>query len=201
MSKEDRSRFRIKWADREVEYCGDEAKLLYENLIEYVKSIPIPTATTTAVSLESRPPVMPQPSVVTENKELQLISNDCGIPVEQLADLVQFKTFKGFKEAVPYLPRHPRVEDATLCVCYALQVGLQKEWLEVAHIKDVLTQVNGYPLPGRTFGLILQDLRNRRWTIASGTKEKYKPFCLSSNGGLAAARDLMRRELTRSVSA
>jgi hypothetical protein len=197
MSNEKKSRFRIKWADREVEYYGDQAKAAYDDLIEHVKSIPIQTvaSTLTPSPLPTPSPTpSPQPPVV-ESKEMGLISRDCGIPIGQLSQLLEFKEFEGFPELVPYLPRHPENGDATLLVFYALQVGLQKSQLEVSYVKKILSEPNGYPLPGRAFGLILQDFRQRNWTITSQTRGKYKPFTLSADGGLAAARELLRRSL------
>lgn len=197
MSNEKKSRFRIKWADREVEYYGDEAKAAYDELIEHVKSIPIqavtPTPTPSSMPTPTPPPA-PQPPV-TKDKELELISRDSRVPIEQLAQLIEFKSFKGFPELVPYLPRHPEARDAALLACYAIQVGLQKSPIEVSYLKKILTGPNGYPLPGNAFGLILLNFRRRDWTITSQTKGKYKPFTLSSDGGLEAAREFLRRSL------
>ncbi len=199
MSNQNKSRFRIKWADREVEYYGDEATTLYKDIIEYVKSIPISAVIAKTAPLESQPSHTTDQSLNAKNKELQLISKDCGVSTDQLSDILQFNVFEGFQEEVPHLPKHPEEENAALLVCYALQVGLQKQWLEVAYIKDILTQVNGYPLPGRKLGRILESFRNKKWTITSQTKGRYKSFCLSSDGGLAAARDCVKELKSVSV--
>lgn len=195
MSNEKKSKFRIKWADREVEYCGDEAKDAYDDLIEHVKNIPIqpiiqaqapqPTTTPTPTATPQQP--------VAKTKELELISKDCRIPIEQLGQVIQFKSFEVFPEPVPYLPRHPQDSDATLLVCYALQVGLQKSPMEVSYVKKILAQANGYPLPSNAFGVILREFRSKRWTITSQTRGRYKPFSLSADGGLEAARELLRK--------
>lgn len=194
MSNEQKSGFRIKWADREVEYYGPEAKAVYDDLIEHVKSIPIQPITqapTPPSTPTPTPTPTPQPPV-TKTKELELISKDCRIPIEQLGQVIQFKSFEGFSELVPYLPRHPEDSDATLLVCYALQVGLQKSPMEVSYVKKILTEPNGYPLPSNAFGVILKEFRRRRLTITSQTKGRYKPFSLSADGGLEAARQLLR---------
>lgn len=194
MNEEKKSRFRIKWADREVEYYGDEAKAAYDELIAHVKSIPI---SVTAPPIPGAPPTPPPtaapPPPSARGRELELMSNDSRIPQEQLGQLIEFRTVKDLNEPVPFLPRHPENEDATLLISYALQVGLQKSQIEVSYLKKILEGPNGYPLPGRTLGLILLNFRNRKWTITSQTKGRYKPFSLSSDGGLEAARESLRR--------
>jgi hypothetical protein len=193
MNEEKKSRFRIKWADREVEYYGDEAKAAYDDLIAHVKSIPIGVMTPPIPGAPPAPPTSAPPPPSAKGRELELISNDSRIPLEQLGQLIEFRTVKDFNEPVPFLPRHPENEDATLLISYALQVGLQKSQIEVSYLKKILEGPNGYPLPGRTLGLILLNFRNRKWTITSQTKGRYKPFSLSSDGGLEAARELLRR--------
>lgn len=194
MNEEKKSRFRIKWADREVEYYGDEAKAAYDELIAHVKSIPISVSALPIPGAQSAPsPTIAPPSPSARGRELELVSNDSRIPQEQLGQLIEFRTVKDFNELVPFLPRHPENEDATLLISYALQVGLQKSQIEVSYLKKILEGPNGYPLPGRTLGLILLSFRNRKWTITSQTKGRYKPFSLSSDGGLEAARELLRR--------
>lgn len=192
MNEEKKSRFRIKWADREVEYYGDEAKAAYDDLIAHVKSIPVGLASPRAPEAPPTPsPSVPPPSA--RGREWELISNDSRIPSEQLVQLIEFRTAKDFNEPVPFLPKHPENEDATLLISYALQVGLQKSQIEVSYLKKILEGTNGYPLPSRTLGRMLENFRRRKWTITSQTKGRFKPFSLSSDGGLEAARELLRR--------
>jgi hypothetical protein len=195
MSEEKKSKFRIKWADREVEYYGDEAKAAYDDLIAHVKSVPIQGMIVTPPQAPTTTPPSSQPPA-TENRELALISRDSGIPIEQLGQLLQFRKVDGFSELVPFLPRRLEEDaDATLVVVYALQVGLQKHQLEVLYVKRVMSEVNGYQLPSNRFGEILKNFRSSNWTITAQTGGRYRPFSLSADGGLEAARGVLRRLL------
>jgi len=196
MSEEKKSRFKIKWADREVEYYGDEAKAAFDSLIEHVKSVPIQVVAppqTSHITPPSTTPLSPQPPI-GENKELALVSRDSAIPVEQLGQVLQFRTQEGFRERVPFLPRRLDEEsDAALVVCYALQVGLQQQQLQFLYVKRVLSEINGYQLVGNRFGEIIAEFRRKHLTITHMTGESYRPFSLSADGGLDAAREILRR--------
>jgi hypothetical protein len=187
--------FKIRWADREIEYYGDSAQEVFNRVFEHVKSVPItyvqpvhppeqmPNVSTTIVS--------EKPAATVEGGEEDRIIKDAQITREQLLANIKFEKREGFSELVPCLPRHPAEIDAVILVTYALQVGMQKSPIEVKDLRAILKGPNGYPLPGNQLGLILQNFRYSDVTIASQAQERYKPFTLSTKG-LERARNLLK---------
>jgi len=188
------SGFRIKWADREIEYYGDSAQDVFKTVFDYVKSVPISYVQPSG-QISAEPPAMPSaetPKLVTaEGVEYERIANDAQVKKEQVLTVIKFERREGFSELVPYLPGHPEIRDAVVLVSYAIQVGLQKTPIEVTYLKKLLKEPNGYPLPGNELGEILKDFRKTGITIASQIKGRYKPFTLSKKG-LERARKLLK---------
>lgn len=186
--------FRIKWADREIEYYGESVLEVFNTVFDYVKSVPITytqltqpsTATPTVSSTEAPTPI------VVEGEEYERLAKDAQVSKEQVLNVIKFDKREGFPELVPYLPGHPEIRDAVVLVSYSLQVGLQKTPIEVTYVKKVLKGPNGYPLPGNELGVILRDFRNTDVTIASQIKGHYKPFTLGKKG-LERARKLLKK--------
>ena len=154
-----KSGFRIKWADREIEYYGDSVLDVFNNVFEHVKNIPVgvfqPTqapVSTPAVEVATQ---QPSTSIPLQDIELDRISKDAKVSKEQILKVIKFQKSEGFSELVPYLPMHPSSRDAAILVTYALQVGLQKAPIEFSYLKKVLKGPNGYPLPSNELGLSL----------------------------------------------
>jgi hypothetical protein len=189
--------FKIKWADREIEYYGDSVQEVFNTVFEHVKNVPIsyaqPVQLPGQISVESKtiPPVEKTTPAVVENEEYQRLVKDAGVTREKLLTAIKFEKREGFSALVPYLPKHPEESDAVILVSYALQVGFQKTPIEVADLRAILKGPNGYPLPGNQLGLILLNFRRTGVTIASQTQARYKPFTLSTKG-LDKARKLLR---------
>lgn len=195
--KKHTSGFRIKWADREIEYYGNDVSEVFKAVFDYVKNAPITYIQPSQPSgqILTAPPTTPpsdrqQPRIV-EGEEYERIVRDAGVTEEQLLTTIKFEKREGFSELVPYLPKHPEEADAVILVSYALQVGLQKTPIKVIDLRAILKGPNGYPLPGNQLGKILENFRNTDTTIASQTQERYKPFTLSTKG-LNRARKLLQ---------
>lgn len=188
--------FRIKWADREIEYYGDSVQEVFNTVFEYVKSVPISYVQQVQPlgQISAGPTIplaeTPAPTIV-EGEEYERLVKDAGVTREQLLTAIKFEKRQGFSGLVPYLPKHPEESDAALLVSYALQVGLQKTPIEVADLRAILKGPNGYPLPGNQLGRILENFRRTDVTIASQTQARYKPFTLSTKG-LDKARKLLK---------
>lgn len=187
--------FRIKWADREIEYYGDSVSDVFKTVFEHVKSVPVsgvqPTQAPMQIPAEAPTiPETPKPTVPL-GAESDRIAREARVSEEQVMSVIEFMKSPEFPNLVPFLPKHPSSQDAVLLVSYALQVGLQKTPIEVSNLKKLLKGPNGYPLPGNEFGLILADFRRTGILIASQTRGQYKPFTLSSKG-LGRARKLLK---------
>jgi len=202
--KEFRSGFRIKWADREIEYYDESGKSVqdvFNMVFEHVKSIPVQ-----AVQFITTTPSVPTPQtvvseekpVLTEGDEYDRIAKDAGVSKEDVIKVIKFEKREDFPELVPFLPMHPNTPDAVRLVCYAIQVGLQKTPIEVSYLKKILKGPNGYPLPGRELGIILANFRRDDVIIASQTNGKYKPFTLSTKG-IKQARELLKEAIESKV--
>jgi len=196
------SGFRIKWGDIEVEYHGDDSPEVFKSVFEYFKKIPIKYVETQTGEIKAEE-IAPKLEEVTISSKMDSaynrLSQDSKIPKEQLQKMVRFKQVGTFEFPVPYLPSHPEDRDAVLLVTYIIQVGLQRTPIEVSHLKKILKDPNGYPLPGRRLGLILQDFRKAKLIIASQTQKKYKPFTLSTKG-LDRARKILKELRTTVIS-
>lgn len=188
--------FKIKWADREIEYYGDSVAEMFRIVFDHVKSAPItyvqPVQPSAQVSM--RPPsttvITETPPAIVEDDEYNRIMKDAQVTKDQVLSVIRFEQRAGFSEPIPCLPGHPQIRDAVVLVSYALQLGFQKTQIEVAEFKKILRE-DGYPLPGNELGLILRDFRNSGVTIASQTKGQYKPFTLGKKG-LERARNLLK---------
>ena len=191
-----RTGFRIKWADREIEYFGESALDVFKEVFEHVKSVPITYAPAgqvspqTTTSMSQITTFEKQKATPVKGDEYSRISKDANIPIEKVSKVIQFVKRNGFQEVIPFLPEHPDSRDAVRLVCYALQVGLQKTPIEVSYLKKILKGPNGYPLPSRELGLILKGFRRDRVIIASQTQKRNKPFTLSKKG-IDQARTLL----------
>jgi hypothetical protein len=194
--KKHASGFRVKWADREIEYYGDSVQEVFESVFSHVKSVPInyvqqsqPTVQISTEPSAMQPLRTPTPTGA-EGVEYGRLVIDSKATKEQVSAVIKFEKRSGFSEFVPYLPGHPEARDAVVLVSYAVQVGLQKTPIEVTYLKKLLKGPNGYPLPGNMLGMILKDFRNADVTIASQVKGRYKPFTLGKKG-LERARKLL----------
>lgn len=193
--KNSRSGFRIKWADREIEYYGDSVADVFRVVFDHVKSTPLMAGE----SIQQTQTQMQQVEVSREGKpatalfkmEYSRISKDAHISTEQVIKTIKFETRKDFAEPVPILPAHPESQNAVMLVSYAIQVGLQKTPIQTAYLKKLLKGPNGYPLPGSEFGRILDNLRKTDIAIASHTVGRHKPFSLSKKG-LEKVRELLK---------
>jgi len=187
--------FRIKWADREIEYYGDSAADIFKEVFEHVKGIPIisPPGTPTPQVTEGQKAPTPEISKRIEGEEYDRIARDTKIQKEQIIKIIEFRKIPMYETLAPFLPKHPtKIEDAALLVSYALQVGLQKTSLDVSYLKKLLKDPNGYQLPSRTLGKVLDGLRRKDWLLASQAKKgRNKPFTLSQPG-LEQARKLLK---------
>lgn len=188
--------FRIKWADREVEYYGESVHEVFEEVFGHVKSIPIASAISTpspeGQEGEHKTPPSEIHKILVEGTEYDRIGRDSGIPKEQIVKVIEFKTAPKYDTLVPFLPKHPKEDEAALLVSYAFQVGLQQGTVDVSFLKRVLKDPNGYLLPSRGLGDILKQLRRKNYLIASQAKKgRNKPFTLSEDG-LTAARKLLK---------
>jgi len=197
--KKQTSGFKIKWADREIEYYGDNAPDVFKTVFEYVKSAPItnvpsvPPSTQPPTQPLTQPPTqeaMKPPTSTVEGDVYERIMKDAEVTKEQVLSAIKFEKRAGFSESIPCLPSHPHVRDAVVLVSYALQLGFQRTLIEVADLKKILRE-DGYPLLGSELGLILRDFRRDNVTITSQTKGQYKPFSLA-NKGLDRARNLLK---------
>jgi len=192
MSEEKKHGFRIKWADREIEYYGDSVQEVFETVFNYVKNVPIsyvqPTQPSGPPTIQ--PTETPTP-IIAEGVEYERLANDAQVTKEQVLAVIKFVKRNGFSDMVPYLPGHPEIRDAVVLVSHAIQVGLQKTPIEVTYLKKLLKGPNGYPLPGNQLGEILRDFRKTDVTIASQIKGRYKPFTLGKKG-LDRARKLLK---------
>ncbi|MEM3581106.1 MAG: hypothetical protein QXH40_07230 [Candidatus Bathyarchaeia archaeon] len=196
--KEFRSGFRIKWADREIEYYDESGKSVldvFNKVFEHIKGIPV------GVTQFMTPPSAPTPQIGITNKqtliegdEYDRIAKDANVAKEDVVKVIKFEKSQDFPDLVPFLPMHPNTTDAVRLVCYAIQVGLQKTPIEVSYLKKILKGPNGYPLPGRELGLILANFRRNDVIIASQTKGKYKPFTLSTKG-IEQTRELLKKAI------
>jgi hypothetical protein len=145
---------------------------------------------------EHKTPPSESHKIPVEGTEYDRIARDSGIPKEQCAKVIEFKTAPKYDTLVPFLPKHPKEEEAALLVSYAFQVGLQQGTVDVSFLKRVLKDPNGYLLPSRGLGDILKALRRKKYLIACQAKKgRNKPFTLSE-GGLTAARKLKLKEKT-----
>lgn len=187
--------FRIKWADREIEYYGDSAEDIFKEVFEHVKGIPI-------ASLYEPPTPQPKegqkaPTSETlkhaEGEEYDRIVRESKISKEEIVKIIEFRRDTKYETPAPFLPKHPtEIEDAVLLVSYALQVGFQQTSVDVSYLKKLLRDPNGYQLPSRTLGRILDNLRRKNWLLASQAKKgRNKPFTLSEDG-LEEARKLLK---------
>lgn len=188
--------FRMKWADREIEYYGDAVKEIFKEVFEHLKTVPITYVQTTQAPTGQMPATTPttvplEASVVIEDIEYERLANDAKVSRQEILEVIEFRKTDLFPELIPFLPKHPDIRDAILLASYAMQVGLQKNQVQVSYLKKVLKGPNGYPMPGREFGLILEDLRKQHVIIASGTQKRNKPFSLSSKG-LGRTRKLIK---------
>jgi hypothetical protein len=191
--------FKIKWADREIEYYGDSVLDVFNKVFEHVISVPITLAQpaqgltqTSAPAHEVAISTGPKPAV-TGGDEYDRISKDAKISKEEILKFIKFEKRDDFEGIIPILPKHPESRDAVRLVSYALQVGLQQTPIEVSYLKRLLKGPNGYPLPGNELGLILADFRTGDVLIASQTQGRNKPFSLSTKG-LDQARDLFKAD-------
>jgi len=192
------SGFRIKWADREIEYYGDSVTDIFKEVFNHLKSIPImpslPPSPTYVETGGQKGHALVIPATTAEGDYYDRISTDSGVKKEEVIKLIDFRTVTDFPEPVPFLPHHPDTRDAVRLVSYALQVGLQKKQIEVSGLKKVLLQI-GYQLPGRELGNILDDFRTGDVIIASRVRVRNKPFSLSKKG-LEQARELLKSKKT-----
>jgi len=192
--------FRIKWADREVEYYGDATKEVFDMVFEHVKSTPItfvqltkpPEQTPTEVPTPPTSSEPPKPTTAV-TQEYNRIINDAKVTQEQLLAHIKFEKREGFTDFIPYLPKHPKDRDAIILVSYGLQVGLQMTQIDVTYLRKLLKGPNGYPFPGNQLGKILENFRDAGVTISSQTQARYKPFTLSTKG-LDKARELLKNK-------
>lgn len=186
--------FRIKWADREIEYHGDSALELFKTVFEHVKSVPTTHVSAIQPQIQSAPHEPTKPSISSiGSTEFDRIVLDSKVPKEQIAKIIELRKDTKYKTPVPFLPKHPKEEEAALLISYVLQVELQQTPIDVSYLKDLLQDPNGYQLPGRAFGLVLQDIRDyKHWILASQAKKgRNKPFSLSEDG-LVEARRLLK---------
>jgi hypothetical protein len=186
--------FRIKWADREIEYHGDSALEVFRTVFEYVKSVPttyIP-AIQPPIQSPTSEPVKPFMAPIV-GSEFSRIALDSKVAIEQISKIIELRKDAKYQTPAPFLPKHPKEEEAALLVSYVLQVELQQTPIDVSYLKDLLQDPNGYQLPGRAFGLLLQDMRDtKHWILASQAKKgRNKPFSLSEQG-LEEARNLLK---------
>ena len=105
--------FKIKWADREVEYYGESVKEVFEDVFEYVKSIPIstvmPTPSTKELKVEHKSPLESQKTSV-QGTEYDRLARDSGLTKEQVAKVIEFKNTPAYDTLVPFLPNEPRIQ-------------------------------------------------------------------------------------------
>jgi len=189
-----RSGFRIKWGDREVEYYGDAAKEVFAEVFSTMRNMPTPAQHIS--NIQGTEKIEPQQAPKQfENEVYDRIAKDVGTSVEKVKQVIKLEERKGFPDLVPVLPTHPDVRHAVRLVGYAIQVGEQKSPIEVSYLKDMLKKVNGYPLAGREFGLILQDFRKSDAIIASKTQERNMPITFSTKG-LEEARKILLSAIT-----
>jgi hypothetical protein len=199
MSEEKRatSGFKIKWADREIEYYGDSVPEVFKTVFDHVKSVPITYAQQAQPSAQE--PMRPPSTLIAETRtpaavegdEYERIAKDAEVTKDQVLGAIKFEKRDKFPTLVPYLPKHPDLRDAVVLVSYAVQVGLQKTPIEVSYLKVLLKGPNGYPMPGNELGLILMDFREGDVIIASQTQRRNKPFTLSTKG-IDRARKLLK---------
>jgi hypothetical protein len=194
--KQNQCGFRMKWADREIEYYGDSVLDVFNKVFEHVKSVPImliqPNQAATSIPVPDAGVCREQEPAALDVDEYVRISNDAKISKEEVVKIIRFEKREGFQDFVPFLPTHPDLDrDAVRLVTYAQQVGLQRTPIELSYLKKLLKGPNGYPLPGRALGLILEDFRRENVVIASQTQGRNKPFSLSEKG-LKQARELLR---------
>src|SRR3989339_1983577 len=180
-----RAGFRIKWGDKEIEYYGDSVKDVFTTVFNQVRSLPSSTTQQTPPqpAISENEPLKPQPLVGAVGMDIyDRIAKDAGITIEKVIEVIKLEERKGFPSLVPVLPTHPNVRDAVRLVGYSIQVGEQKSPIEVSYLKDILKKVNGYPLAGSEFGLILQDFRRADAIIVSKTQERNMPITFSKKG-------------------
>jgi hypothetical protein len=183
--------FRIKWADKEVEYYGPSAQQNFDKVMDLIKiakdekTKEVPPVTT---SLDTSSPNIQ----AVDSPAYERISKDAKISEEQVKKAISFEKRDGFEGLVPILPEHPETRDAIRLIIYALQVGIQKTPVEISYLKDVLMKVNGYPLPGSELGWALQDFRKTNTTITSQTQGRNMPVTLSTKG-LDIAREYLKK--------
>lgn len=190
--------FKIRWADREIEYYGDSIQDVFRTVFEHVKNVPIANAPPAQPRIPSGPqePVK-TPITTDESTEFDRIVLDSKLTKERIAKIIELKKIAKYKTLAPFLPKHPKMEEAALLISYVLQVELQQTPIEVSYLRDLLQDPNGYQLPGRAFGLVLQDIRDyKHWILASQAKKgRNKPFTLSEQG-LEEAKRLLKADET-----
>lgn len=180
--------FKIKWENKEIEYYGESVKVEFEKLVNYLMS----TKPSVPITPNSPDNHTEQPEENNDfSQEYERLSMDSGLPKENIMRLVRFEKRKEFSYVIPVLPAHPDLPKAIRLIVYGLQVGLQKSQVEVSQLKLILKGPNGYPIPGRQLGLVLQDFRESDVIIASHTQGRNKPFCLSTKG-LQQAKELLK---------
>lgn len=199
-SNTNRSGFRIKWGDREVEYFGDSVKEVFSEVFDYVKNAPQQTGS----NVVTTPPATSSGKQEAISVPMELdsiytrIANDASLKKEQVMAEIKFEKRDGFSELVPILSRHPAVRDAIRLIGYSIQLGTQKTPMDVSYLKDLVVKANGYSLPGNEFGVILRDFRNAGALIASKTQERYMPITFSKKG-LDDARLLLQKSASENL--
>jgi hypothetical protein len=186
--------FRIKWGDKEIEYFGDSSKDLFMTVFDYIKSIPSYSPDAGQKGPSGQPP-SGAPTSTVSNAELEgykRIAVDAGVTTDQVQKVIIFEKRPEFPDLVPMMVSHPKDRDAVKLAAYAMQVGLQKNLIELATFKKILCGPNNYQFPGGTLGGILKDFRKCNYVSASATQGRYKPFNLTKEG-LDLARDLIRK--------
>jgi hypothetical protein len=197
--KNTQSGFRIKWADKEIEYYGDSVQAIFEEVFGHIKNLPTQGSTAshslTSQQQEPQPPRSEAPTA--EGIEYERIARDLDTSKDLARKVIELRSDSKFNTLVPFLVKKPKdAEEAILLITYALQVGIQQKSIEPSYMKRLLRGPNGIPLPGREFGLALQALRGKHFVDASqAEKGRYKPFWLNDDG-LKEARKQIKAKTT-----
>jgi hypothetical protein len=111
-----------------------------------------------------------------------LVAKAAKVEPERLRKVLSMRNVPGVSTIAPVLLARPDAEDAVYVTCYALQVGLKSEQMDVTELKRILAKGSGYPLPGHAFGWILRNIERRKHAIRTQTQKNYKPLLLSTPG-------------------
>ncbi len=191
-TKEKGAGFRIKWADKEVEYFGDGAKETFDRVFDLLKNLPTNGDQSTEMKEAIVKEKVTQNNQTINDQVYDRLLKDAKVPKEQFTGIISLEKRDGVEGLVPILPAHPSPVDAVRLIVYTIQVGLQKTPVEISYLKDILKKANGYPLAGDELGEVLKNLRRQDATITSQTQGRNMPITLSTKG-LEQARLLINK--------